>query len=87
MFSVTQERGGHAHHKLRQGIICLSGQANIFCMSSQEERTFVLETPSECLILEPEDWHTISLDSEKAVLLVAASEYYDAEDYIYDKPT
>ena len=45
----------------------------------------ILDNPNKCLIVEPEDWHTMDNFSKDAVLLVLASEYYDASDYI-DKP-
>ncbi len=43
---------------------------------------FELTKPDECLILAPEDWHTMSSFSPDCILLVLANEYYNPEDYI-----
>jgi hypothetical protein len=41
----------------------------------------VLQTPGQCLLVEPEDWHTMTFGKE-AVLLVMASHLFDKNDYI-----
>ncbi len=77
-------RGEHRHKKTIQALICLQGQCAVNWNNNSKEGTFFLEKPSECLILQPEDWHTITNFSKDAILMVLASEYYDAEDYIYE---
>ena len=49
------------------------------------ETEYFLNNPETCLILEPQDWHYMYAFSFDAVLLVLASEYFDVNDYIYDK--
>ena len=39
---------------------------------------------SKCLILKPEDWHQMKEFTEDTILMVFASENYDAEDYIFE---
>jgi hypothetical protein len=46
------------------------------------KKDFILDKPDLCLILNPEDWHTMHDFSEEAILLVLASEYFDSNDYI-----
>lgn len=76
-------RGGHRHRKTVQAAICISGECKIYSNNSKEEKTYSLNNPNQCLILNPEDWHTMYDFSEDAILLVIASEEYDPNDYIY----
>ena len=45
---------------------------------------FVLDTPSKCLIIDPEDYHWMDKFSEDCILMVFASEFYEKEDYIFE---
>lgn len=77
------ERGGHRHINTRQAVICLSGECKIYTDNSIKKEVFNLNNPSNLLILEPEDWHTMYDFTEGSILLVLASEYFDPLDYIY----
>jgi len=77
-------RGGHRHHRTTQAAICITGHCKIYNNNGREEETFVLDSAHKCLIIEPEDWHTMSEFSENAILLVFASTAFDPNDYIYD---
>jgi hypothetical protein len=76
-------RGGHRHHKTVQAAICLRGSCKIYNNNGQEERTFILNEPSKCLILETTDWHEMFEFSPDAILMVLASQNYDPADYIF----
>jgi dTDP-4-dehydrorhamnose 3,5-epimerase-like enzyme len=78
-------RGGHRHHNTIQAAICLQGKCTIYNNNNIKESEFVLDKPSKCLILNPEDWHQMSDFSDDAILMVLASEFFDPEDYIYQK--
>lgn len=78
-------RGGHRHKKTLQAAICLSGRCTIECISLGDKSSYNLDSPQKCLLIEPEDWHTMQNFSEGSVLLILASEYYDREDYIDEK--
>jgi len=75
-------RAGHRHKKTIQALISVSGSCEVFCDNSVDTETFILNNPSKCLLLNPEDWHTMTNFTENCVLLVLASEYYDINDYI-----
>lgn len=77
------KRGGHRHHKTIQAAICIKGSCTIFNNDGEKETEFELDKPDKCLILEPKDWHSMYNFSPDAILMVFASEYFDAEDYIY----
>lgn len=77
-------RGGHRHHQTIQACVCIQGSCRIFNNNGTKSSYFNLDHPSKCLILNPEDWHTMDMFSEDAILMVLASEYFNAEDYIYE---
>ena len=77
-------RGGHRHKETFQAAICIKGSCTIYMNDGKTENTYTLDKPTECLLINPEDWHTMSDFSEDAVLLVFASTLFDINDYIYD---
>ena len=85
IFDVKGERGGHRHKRAVQALICLSGSCEVFVNNGEKKNNFILNKPNKCLIIETQDWHTMSCFSNTATLLVLASEYYDVNDYI-DEP-
>lgn len=78
-------RGGHRHKKTIQALICLGGKCRVFVDNGKSKINYELDNPNKCLLLAPEDWHTMDQFSENATLLVMASEYYDRDDYINDR--
>jgi dTDP-4-dehydrorhamnose 3,5-epimerase-like enzyme len=78
-------RGGHRHVKTIQAAICLKGSCIISNDDNETQQEFVLDSPDKCLILEPKDWHQMHHFTEDAILMVLASEYFEPEDYIYEK--
>jgi hypothetical protein len=81
-------RGGHRHHTTIQAAICLQGHCTIYNNNSITEVEFALDSPSKCLILNPEDWHQMYNFSPDAILMVCASTLFNQADYIfkpYDK--
>lgn len=79
-----ESRGGHAHKKLKQLIIALSGSFTVTLDDGTERRTFLLNHPYQGLVIETGIWRTLDDFSSGAVCLVLASEVYEPEDYIYD---
>lgn len=77
------KRGGHRHHKTVQAAVCIKGSCTIFNSNGEKEEVFVLDKPNQCLIIQPEDWHTMYDFSEDAILMVLASEYFNNDDYIF----
>lgn len=77
-------RGGHAHKKLRQLVIALSGSFHVTLDNGKERETILLNHPYQGLVIETNTWRTLDDFSSGAVCLVLASEYYDEDDYIYD---
>lgn len=80
-------RGYHAHRKLKQLLICVSGSTEIYCEYGKNKETFLLDNPSKGLAIEGLIWHEMKNFSSDAVLLVLADDYYDESDYVrnYDE--
>jgi len=85
--SNQQIRGEHAHRTLHQFLICVHGSCHIVADDGSSRQEFTLDQPTIGLHLEPMTWAVQYKYSRDAVLLVFASERYDADDYIRDYAT
>ena len=74
-------RGGHRHKITRQALVAVHGEIIINVENREGKYSLLLDNPSKCLIIEPEDWHTM-LFKNNSTLLVMASHKYDKNDYI-----
>lgn len=77
-------RGMHAHRKLQQILVCVSGSCRIRLDDGFEKKEILLDDPTLGLYISNDTWREMYDFSPDAVLLVLASEYYDVEDYIRD---
>lgn len=85
IYDASSKRGGHRHKKTTQALISLGGSCEIYVNNGEKEEVFLLDTSNKCLILNPEDWHTMDKFSKGSTLLVFSSEFYDMNDYIDEK--
>ena len=83
--SDQTRRGGHRHRKTHQALVCVAGQCRVEVQTPCEDRSFLLAAENRMLLLEPADWHVMTAFDEGTVLLVLASEPYDARDYIAEQ--
>jgi len=79
-----ESRGGHAHKRLRQVLVALSGSFHVTLDNGRERCTVLLNHPWQGLLIETGTWRTLDDFSSGAVCLVLASEHYEEDDYIYD---
>ena len=77
-------RGGHRHKVTRQALVAINGEVTINIENGNGKTSIILDKPSKCLIVEPEDWHNM-LFKKNSILLVFASHIYNKNDYI-DQP-
>jgi dTDP-4-dehydrorhamnose 3,5-epimerase-like enzyme len=82
--SDGQLRGGHRHTHTRQALVAVHGLVTIYMNDGVTEENIELTNPSQCLLVEPKDWHTMTF-GPAAVLLVMSSHPYDRSEYI-DSP-
>ncbi|MCL7753177.1 FdtA/QdtA family cupin domain-containing protein [Polaribacter sp. Z022] len=78
------ERGGHAHKKLQQVIVAVSGII-LFSLEDKlgKKYSFELKKPNQGLFIPEGFWRDIKF-SHNAVLLCLASEKYLEDDYVRD---
>lgn len=79
-----ETRGGHAHYKLQQLIVAVSGSFDVILDDGKVKKTIHLNRPNYGLLVVPGIWRDLVNFSSGAVLLVLASESYDEMDYIRD---
>ena len=79
----THPRAGHKHREGQQALICLHSQCRVHVRKENSHQDFLLSSPHQGLILDPEDWHTVHFEPH-CILLVLASTYYSADNYLYD---
>lgn len=78
-------RGHHSHKRLQQILIAVNGSINIKLKKGDEEEEIIqLNDPAQGLYVGPMIWREMYDFSDKAVLLVLASQIYDEKDYIRD---
>ena len=76
--------GGHAHKKLHQFIIAMSGSFAITLDDGHNQKEFILNRSYYGLYVCPGIWRNLNNFSSGAVCTVLASEHYDADDYLRD---
>jgi dTDP-4-dehydrorhamnose 3,5-epimerase-like enzyme len=79
-----ESRGGHAHKRLHQFIIAVSGSFDVILDDGFERMRYHLNRPYSGLYIPPMIWRELDNFSSGAVCLVLASEFYDEDDYIRD---
>lgn len=77
-------RGEHAHKQLHQFLICITGSCSLVVDDGHNREEIVLDNPQVGVHIHPMVWGIQYKYSPDAVLLVLASEVYDADDYIRD---
>lgn len=81
------ERGGHAHIKLQQFLIALSGSFDVILNDGKTEKTVTLNKPFEGLLINEGIWRELKNFSSGSVCLVVASDVFEEADYIRDFQT
>jgi len=86
VFNVPGEevRGAHAHRICHQFLVCVRGRVTVMADDGLSREEILLDTPAVGIHLPPMVWGVQYKYSADAVLLVLASEAYDAQDYIRD---
>jgi len=80
-------RGYHAHRRLEQMAVCVSGSCKMIIDDGITRREMRLNSANKALVIRNMIWREMHEFSSDCVLLVLASDYYDESDYIrdYDK--
>ena len=91
LFVITQApadaiRGQHAHRRCHQVVIALSGSCRAVLNDGAGRDELTLDSALEGLYVPPLLWLELSAFAPGTVVLVLASEPYDADDYIRSLP-
>jgi len=77
-------RGNHAHKKLQQVLVAVTGQIKVNTINYRgEQQSFTLDQPNLSLFVPSMCWRTLQF-SHNAVLMCLASEPFSEDDYIRD---
>lgn len=76
------KRGGHAHKKLKQVLIAISGSFDVVLKDGKSKEIVKLNRPDKGLLIENNIWRELENFSSGSVCLVLASEEFSEEDYI-----
>ena len=77
-------RGFHAHKKLKQLLFCPYGRIQLILENKNGREEIELSDPSVGVIIDQCTWREMLWLKKDSVLCVAASDYYNNEDYIRD---
>jgi dTDP-4-dehydrorhamnose 3,5-epimerase-like enzyme len=77
-------RGGHAHRRLDQVLIAVTGAFDVVLDDGDELRRVRLDDPRTGLYIPPGIWRELDRFLEGTVCVVLASELYEAADYVRD---
>lgn len=76
------KRGGHAHKKLKQVLIAISGSFDVVLKDGKSREVITLNRPDRGLLIENNMWRELENFSSGSVCLVLASEEFSEDDYI-----
>lgn len=77
-------RGFHAHRKLKQFLFCPYGRIQLILENKNGREEIELSDPSIGVVIEECTWREMLWLQKNSVLCVAASDFYEPEDYIRD---
>jgi WxcM-like, C-terminal len=77
-------RGGHAHRRGAQFMICTQGMIEINCHDGREQKSFVLDRGNVGLLMPPNIWANQRFCHGNSLLLVVCDQPYQDHDYIRD---
>lgn len=81
---TAETRGEHAHLNCHQFLVAIKGSVRVVADDGTSREEFFLDSNTRGLYLPPMTWGIQYHYSPEAVLLVFASHYYDADDYVRD---
>ena len=75
-------RGKHAHKKLEQVIVCVSGSCDFIFDNGEKREKVTLDSPNKGIYIKNNIWREFTNFSSNCVIMVLASELYSESDYI-----
>ncbi len=78
-------RGGHAHKRQQQMLVCTTGQIDVTLENGSESRSITLDTPNTGLFIPPLVWAAQTYAKPDSILTVFCDAAYDENDYLRDR--
>lgn len=78
------KRGGHAHRRIEQLVICLNGGFEVGVEDGSQSDSFIMDNPRFGLYLPPMIWHDLTGFAAGSAYYVVSSGVYDETEYIRD---
>ena len=75
-------RGKHAHKKIFQVLICISGKIEVECDDGFNKKTFFLNQMDEALFIPNMIWSVLKYKSNNSIIAVLCDNYYNELEYI-----
>lgn len=75
-------RGFHAHKKLKQILFCPFGKIQLILDNGKQREEITLNDPSIGIVIDKPIWREMLWLEKNSVLVVAASEFYEEDDYL-----
>jgi dTDP-4-dehydrorhamnose 3,5-epimerase-like enzyme len=74
--------GLHAHKKLKQIYICVSGSLKVSLINNNKKKIYILNKGSKALYIDHNVWREIETLTDNSVLCTLANQKYKKNDYI-----
>ena len=74
--------GIHAHKKLKQIYICVSGSLKVSLINNNKKKIYILNKASKALYIDHNVWREIETLTDNSVLCTLADQKYKKNDYI-----
>ncbi len=84
--SEQANRGGHYHKITKEAIFCVNGSFTVVVNNGKTREEFFLNDHTQCVVIEPNEWHMIHNFSIGAILMGVTSTHFDHSDYFTDEP-
>lgn len=75
-------RGGHGHISCQQLLVTVAGRLEVYVSDGTESKTFILDNPSQGLLIPVGIWAEEREFSQGAVCMVLTDQPFDADDYL-----
>ena len=78
---INEQRGGHAHYKTKQLLICVKGIIGVKLHDGKELKQYIIKE-GESIFVDKMIWDSQSFLTGNDILLVICNTEYNKEDYI-----
>lgn len=82
LYDMKQDRGAHAHKKLKQFIFCTHGEVEFILDDGIDRESVILNAPNQGIYISKPLWREITNFKNDPQVIILASDIYTEKDYI-----